>query len=867
MVRSLLVFALASLVATPVLAGRLADLPWDSTIPRDVRQGVFDAMGEIVAELKKESKDEDGKTWVFTYPSNYIEIRDGKPVTWMTIWRTYEERMVAERWEYIFEEKADGEYELQTETKVAEDAGALALKIDDPTAPRPLEPFEFEHDLFTLEMTSGEYLVFYVDDKPTRVLISGTGRTKIRPLDDYQAQFFDRKLGTTNVDTAVSQIDIDINEGDEEILDLLGYDGPADNVVRVDAVPDDIGLDEIPEDFKEMYDWETIKRYSPSYWAYPETSRYAGKFSIGMKTSDHDDLYYAYDPTAAEEIVFANQSQTALTLQGDRDERGQLISMYPGPDTRELTLDEQEGRLNLRYAIPNAYQASFDIDADRLVGTVSVELTILEATDRLAFPIFGSKGRLRYVRDYDTNRELPFTKSGPVFTFALPREVKPGESLRLEISYNAPDLVRKIDEGFWRVSRGGLLPFYQIIGDPAFMHFVMRTDKAYNHVGFGREISREVDGDFLMTEWSADHSILFPTMIVGKFFDPVVAETDDGIKIVGYPTNPVNRDYTRLAIPQKAMQDEVEKARSSMQFYNQTFGVRYPFEELKIISVPNQGFAQAPTTILYMDETLLLPPSVMAQFNVDPRKLQSVTAHEASHQWWGGLVSNVNSLHYWFVEGFAEFASAFYQDRVTKDYLDLAVQDWREDVFLSDHVAAVQDDGIHFEPVPAPPLRYTKGPLVVMMMGEYFGYDKLFEYMQTVMREHAGDLISTVQLQRIAERVFQQPDLDWYFDQWIRKNGIPTVGYKLGSPRQEGGKWVIDYEFTQRIERKNEVIPDYHFRLRVPLGITKPDGEEVTVYVPLSEKTASGQIPLEFKPRGSIRVNPNDRMLFKKERL
>ncbi|NJN64722.1 MAG: M1 family metallopeptidase [Acidobacteria bacterium] len=548
----------------------------------------------------------------------------------------------------------------------------------------------------------------------------------------------------------------------------------------------------------------------------------------------------------------------------------------PRPRVAALTVDQLDRRMSLRYAQPNAFSGFFDIDGDKFIATISADLMILEETDELSFGI-GGNPRVRYVRDLDLDEDLPFQPFRSAFsriygfedTFnsyrvKLDRVYKPGEIVRLKLSYNSPKLVRKLDEGFWRVERAGFLPFYEIIGDPAFMTFVMRTKDAYDHVAFGTERRREKRDGYLYTEWGAEHSVLFPTMNVGQFF-PVETTEVDGIKILGYATK--SAVITDLASPTKGMRQEVEKARSAMEGYQRMYALDYPFDNLKIVSVPKQFYAQAPTTILYMDEIFLQPKGLLGTaLRIDSRTLSGTTAHEAGHQWWGGLVSNVNYLHYWFVEGFAELGSALYLESVDPGKMKVSLEGWRQDVFLSDHLCSLMDDWRQGGGVPAPPLRYTKGPYVFLMLGEHFGYDKLTEYMREIMKLHGGDLITTTDLQRIAERVFGV-ELDFYWKQWIRENGIPVVGYNLSRPREEGGKWVVDYKLTQRIERNGQVDAGRYFKMVVPMRVEKADGGYQTLKVWIDGPEKSGRLELPFRPKATPEIDPDLRMLFKRERL
>lgn len=854
----------------------LSELPWDDQIPLELRREIEKAVEDKVKPLKEEKNDKD-KPFVHVFPSNYVEIRDGKPATWVTIQRCLADRMVTERYEYLFDRNAQGKYELVTETKLNAIDDSYPTRWDMPGQARTLKPFTLQHDKMKLEMTSGLYLVEFIGDKPNSVVIVGSGRLSIDPLDDYHRTFFRQTMNVDRVDTAVTEVEIEFHTDERTLLDLIGFDATVKLPEKPGAAAVDYGS--APQRLRELFDQKTseIQGFSPRAYQTHDVPAAKGSFNVQALSSDLGTIAYSFSPTSPQEISIA-RAKRALTLsrQSATSQEWELVSSYSAPETRALPVDRLERRMGLRYAQPNAFTGLFDIDGDKFIATLSVDLLILSETDELSFQL-GGNPQVRYVRDLDRDEDLPFQPFRNPFSsiygfeetfnfyrIKLDRVYRPGEIARLKLSYNSPALVSKLDEGFWRISRGGLLPFYEIIGDPAFMTFIMKTPDAYEHVAFGTERRREKTNGSLYTEWGAEHSVLFPTMIVGQFYEPIRAEID-GIEIIGYATK--SAAIKDLSSPQKGMRQEVEKARSAMEAYQRMFNLRYPFDNLKIVSVPRQFYAQAPTTILYMDEVFLQTTGLMASMmRGDARGLSGTTAHEAGHQWWGGLVSNVNYLHYWFVEGLAELGSALYMETVNPGSMPVSINGWRESVYLSDHICALMDDWRWPGGVPAAPLRYTKGPFVFLMLGEHFGYDKLTEYMREVLKLHSGDLITTTDLQRIAERVFGV-DLEFYWDQWIRNNGIPVVAYDVSAPREEGGKWVVDYKIRQRVELEGKVIPDRYFKMVVPLRIAKPGGgyQFAKIWIDGAEK--SGRLELPFRPSGAPEVDPDLRMLFKRERL
>ncbi|RMF74236.1 MAG: hypothetical protein D6738_06820, partial [Acidobacteria bacterium] len=856
----------------------LPELGWDDEIPYSVRHAVDLAVREHVGKLTG-AKNDAGKTFIHPYFSNYVEIRDGRPVTWVTLQRCLPDRMVTERIEYVFEKDAKGEYTLAEERKVNEVDRSLPLKIEKLELARPIKPFSFQHDQLSIEMTSGTYVTRYVGDHPVALEIAGKGHVRLTPPDDYQEQFWKRYLDGPVLDADIVGVEIEFHHLDRSFLELIGWTPPGGEVRPFEFSGEDVAAPEkLVERYRELTEDSDEIAWTPRGYRELQLPQYKGTWSIAFETTDGREILYGYSPVEPQEIGVYTVEK-GISLRKRTRERTRLVAVYPAPETRALPVDERDRRESLRFVVPNKINARFDIDGDKFIATASLDLIVAEPTDSLLFSI-GGNPTVRYVRDLETDAQLPFVPYknpfSEIFGFeetvntyrvAFPEMLQPGTVLRIELSYNSPKLVYKFDEGFWRISRQGLIPFSRGLGDPAMMSFVLRTKAKYEHVSFGEKAREEVAGDYRYTEWRSPRGVNFPTMIIGQFYEPITAEVD-GVTIEGYATRVRNDQLSSLRVPQKGMKQEVEKARSAIEGYHKIFGVHYPFTTLRVVSVPFQGYAQSPTSILFMDENLLLPEGVIGQY-LDPRKWESITAHEAAHQWWGGLVSNTDFFHYWFVESLADLSAALYLEAVKPGSIEVAINDWRDMTLRSEHVCSIKDDilyGGEIGKYRAQPLRYTKGPYVLLMLGEHFGYDKLRGFMQRLLELHRGDLVTTTDLQRVAEQVVGV-QLDWYWDQWIRGNGVPTIGYELGSPRREGDKWVLDYRFTQKVVRGDEVLPGKVFRLVIPIHLTAPDGSTKVVRVWLKEAEKAGRLELDFEPRGTPRIDPDNRMLFRRERL
>ncbi len=242
----------------------------------------------------------------------------------------------------------------------------------------------------------------------------------------------------------------------------------------------------------------------------------------------------------------------------------------------------------------------------------------------------------------------------------------------------------------------------------------------------------------------------------------------------------------------------LDVATHSIQFYDQWYGIKYPFGKLDMLAIPDYewGGMENTASIFYRDTSLLLDEATASVFS--RRAHATVIAHEIAHQWFGDLVTAAWWDDIWLNEGFATWMQA------------KPIEAWHPEWHLEDDVAATSQQiigldslsatrAIHGDPKTSAEIKemfdgitYEKGGAVLNMLESYVGPEVFRQGVNAYLRAHANGNATSADFWQAEAKVSGKP-VDKVMPTFVLQPGVPML---TATSSCNGGKGQV--AFTQQ---------------------------------------------------------------------
>jgi aminopeptidase N len=212
-------------------------------------------------------------------------------------------------------------------------------------------------------------------------------------------------------------------------------------------------------------------------------------------------------------------------------------------------------------------------------------------------------------------------------------------------------------------------------------------------------------------------------------------------------------------------------------------------------------------------------------------------AHETAHQWFGDAVTPGSWGHLWLSEGFASYFEQLWVEKSQGvGAFRAGMQQLRREIIQSDVtfsrpvIDTLQTNLIRLLNTNS----YQKGAWTLHMLRSMLGDTVFFRGVREYYRQHRHSSATTDDLCGAFERVSMK-SLRWFFDQWLRRPGIPEVSANWSFSRRIGS-------LKLEVSQSEKALP-YAFPLSVEIAISQQRSYVFVVDIP-ARRNSTVHIPI-----------------------
>jgi aminopeptidase N len=465
-----------------------------------------------------------------------------------------------------------------------------------------------------------------------------------------------------------------------------------------------------------------------------------------------------------------------------------------------------EGQRLPATVVPTHYKLFIDpgIESQRFSGEETIDVQLAQSTKEIVLNSLNLEISAAEVIAGGTTQPAQVTYDEPaeIIRLAVAADIPPGPAaLHLKFSGKLTDGLRglylsKTKRRSYAVTQFEgtyarmMFPSFDEPGFKATFDLTVSADKQDTAISNGR-IIRDVP-----TPSSNRHTLTFSTSPKMSTYLVAVAIGDwqclertvdrVPIRVCAVPENKAKAQFA------------LDVASHSIQFYNQWYGIKYPFGKLDMLAIPDYewGGMENTASIFYRDTALLLDEATASVFT--RRRQATVIAHEIAHQWFGDLVTAAWWDDIWLNEGFATWMQV------------KPIEAWHPEWHLEDDEAVTAQEiigidslgatrAIHGDPKTSAEIKemfdgitYEKGGAVLSMLESYVGAEVFRKGVNAYLLAHANGNATSSDFWKAEAQASGKP-VDKLMPTFVLQPGVPMLSVTSSCA---GGK--AQAEFTQQ---------------------------------------------------------------------
>ena len=260
-----------------------------------------------------------------------------------------------------------------------------------------------------------------------------------------------------------------------------------------------------------------------------------------------------------------------------------------------------------------------------------------------------------------------------------------------------------------------------------------------------------------------------------------------------------------------------------------------------------------------MENTSISTLTTGTLFSSDSGTLRSshrLDAHEATHQWFGDLVTCKDWSNLWLNEGFATYYTHLYEAH--KNGHDAMLYSLYRDLLnvtgkTDDRPMVWRDFSDPWEQFDF--RAYPKGSWVLHMLRSELGPELYRKCVKTYLDRHTNSSVETADLKKAFEDV-SGLGLDEFFDQWVFHGGTPHLEVKYS---WEGKNKKAKLQVKQTHKRSSKVLL---FDFELPIRMITKSGNVINKKVRVQKDNETFSFDLPDSPT-IVRIDPDLTVLAK----